>query len=537
MHNPKKTRLKFIISALAALAAGQAWAKGEVPVKRTVTLLHISDTHAQLETHPEAMPGENPPMPMMGGYARLKTAIDRARASAGPASFLVDGGDTFQGSAAAAWSRGEAVVDPLNGLGIDVCVPGNWEVVYGPERFRELMHEVTCRVSAYNFHDTKTGERLFAPAVLFERGGVKVAFVGITDPTTTKRQPPEEVVGLDSTRMDGLRAYVQALKAKEHPDLVVAATHSGLTVSRALAHDVPEFDVVLSGHTHERTTEAIVEGKTLIVEPGSMGSFLGRLDVTVGPKGGVVGHRFQLIPVRAADFPEDPVEAKRVERALAPYRARMAKVVGHSGTTIERYDVLETSADNLVADAVREFAQADIGSTNGFRFSPPIPSGAVTEGQLWSLLPLDARVKKGWVTGAQLRSYLERELELVYSSDAWKLSGGWGPRLSGVTFSYEAHAAPGQRLREVRVGGKPLDDARHYTFAGCERAGEPMDVVCRLAGVHDVEVVGPSIHAALGTYLAKHPQVSPRQEGRAVAVDLPARVFSQDAVLAETMKR
>ena len=515
--------------APAAVAAPPATTAVVAP--RHVVFLHMADSHAQLETHPEYMPGETPVLQSMGGYARLKTAIDRERARSKAPTFLADGGDTFQGSGPAAWSEGAAVMGPLNALGIDICVPGNWEVVYGPKRFRELMGGVTCKVTTYNFHDTKTGERLFAPEITLERGGVRVAFVGITDPTTTKRQPPDEVAGLDSTRMDGLRDFVRDVRGREHADLVVAVTHTGITVSRQIAREIPEFDVILSGHTHERTEKAILEGKVIVVEPGSMGSFLGRLDVTLGEKGGVAGFDFQLLPIRAAEYPEDPAVKALVDASLAPYRARANEVVGETKTPLLRYDVLETSADDFITDAVREVAGTNVGMSNGFRFAPPIPAGPLTEGDLWLLLPLDARMKKGWATGKELKAYLEDELELVFSRDPWKLSGGWGPRASGMAISFAAAAPQGSRLRGLTIDGKPIADDAHVTLAGCERAGEPMDVLCRLRGVHDPSVLPSTIHQALRAYLKRHPVISPPRDGRSKAVDLPAVVFSQDAVL------
>jgi sulfur-oxidizing protein SoxB len=500
-------------------------------VGRHVTFLHIADTHAQLETHPEYMPGGSPELEPMGGYARLETAIERERAAAPGAVFVADGGDTFQGSGPAAWSDGEAVLAPFNALGIDVCVPGNWDVVYGPQRFRELMSRVSCKVTTYNFHDTRTGARLFAPEVTLEKDGVRVAFVGITDPTTTQRQPPEEVVGLDSTRMDGLHDFVRSLRAMEHADLVVAVTHTGLSVSRQIAREIPEFDVVLSAHTHERTERAIREGKVIVVEPGSLGSFLGRLDVTVASGGGVADYDFKLIPIRASQYPEDPVVKKLVDASLAPYRARANEVVGRTETTLMRYDVLESTADDFVTDAVREIGGADIGLSNGFRFAPPIAPGPITEGDLWNILPLDARMKKGWVTGHELRAYLERELELVLSPDPWKLSGGWGPRASGLQMLFVAKAPAGLRVQQVTIDGALLRDNSRYTLAGCERAGEPLDMICRLQGVHDPEVLPTSIHQALRQYLAKHPVIAPKREGRARATDLPSVIFSQDGIL------
>jgi sulfur-oxidizing protein SoxB len=501
------------------------------PSARHVTFLHIADSHAQLETHPEYMPGQTPELQSMGGYARLKTAIDRERAASHGAVFVADGGDTFQGSGPAAWSEGEVVLGPLNALGLDVCVPGNWEVVYGPKRFLDLMKRVSCKVTTYNFHDTSTGQRLFAPEVTLEKDGVRVAFVGITDPTTTKRQPPDEVVGLDSTRMDGLHEFVKSLRTSERADLVVAVTHTGLSVSRQIAREIPEFDVVLSGHTHERTDRAIMEGKVIVVEPGSMGSFLGRLDVTIGEKGGVAGYAFKLIPIRAADYEEDPGVKKLVDDALAPYRARANEVVGKTETTLMRYDVLESTTDDFVTDAVREIGAADMGFSNGFRYAPPLPAGPITEGDLWKILPLDARMKRGFVTGKELHTYLENELELVFSADPWKLSGGWGPRASGMDMVFAAKAKMGSRLREVKVHGAAIQDDAKYSLAGCERGGEPLDVICRLKGTHDPVVLPMTVHQALRAYLVKHPVIAPKREGRAKATDLPPVLFSQDEIL------
>ena len=531
------TRRNFLLTTAAAAASQSLARAAQNPTPRAarrVTLLHMADTHAQLETHPDYMPGEQPEIQQMGGFARLKTAIDRERAAAGGATFLLDSGDAVQGSGPAAWSQGAVVIEPLNALGLDAFVPGNWEVVYGPERFKELMGKLTASVIAYNFHDTATGERLFPPAVTLEKDGVRVAFIGIADPTTTVRQPPAQVKGLDSTRMDGLRDFVKATREKERADLVVIISHSGLTVSRQLAREIPEIDVILSGHTHERTEEAIVEGKTLIVEPGAMSSFLGRLDITLGEKGGIASHEFRLIPIRASEFAEDANVKALVDAALAPHRARMNTVVGETRTLLMRYDVLETSMDNFIAEAVREMTGTDIGITNGFRFAPPLPAGPITVGDLWNMLPLDTRMKSGTVTGRQLRDYLESELELVFSKDPWKLSGGWGPRAAGMATTFTAMNPRGKRVGSLKARDREVKDDDRLTIGGCERDGEPLDMICRLRGASEAKVVAPSVHEAILSYLKKHPVIEFRRDGRSVATDLPPRVFSQDAMLTGT---
>jgi 2',3'-cyclic-nucleotide 2'-phosphodiesterase (5'-nucleotidase family) len=508
--------------------------QGQKP--RSLTLLHITDTHAQLETHLEYIPGAVPEFQMMGGFARLKTAIDRERTAATGACFLLDGGDEFQGSGPATWSEGEVILDPINTFGLDAYVPGNWDPAYGPKRFKELMGRLKAKVTCFNFHDTKTNERLFPPSLTFERHGVKVSFIGIADILSSKRQPPVEYEGMDTTRMEGLHDFVKELRAKEKPDLVVGITHTGITIARQLAREIPELDVVLSGHTHERTEEPILEGHVIVVEPGSLGSFLGRLDLTLRPEGGVAEHHYRMIPINEDDYQEDPEVKKLVDTGLAPYREKMNKIMGKTLTPIMRYDVLETNADDFITDAIREAAGTDIGLSNGFRFAPPIPVGELRNSDLWNLLPMDARMKAGWVTGHELRTYLEHELELVYSKNPMTLSGGWGPRASGLTMQYVVRADPGKRLLSVQVNGGEVKDDQHYSVASCEREGEPLEIVCRIQNTHDVKVLSVQLHEALRQYLKAHPVISPRREGRAYATDLAPVVFSQDAIVTEGLR-
>jgi sulfur-oxidizing protein SoxB len=497
---------------------------------RRVRILHIADTHAQLDTHWEYLPEDPSHLHQMGGFARIRTALDEARAQAPGAVFTVDGGDTFQGSAIAAWTKGEAVIAPFNALQTDVGTPGNWEPVYGPDIFRKLMGELSEKLICYNFHEKATGKRLFAPSVVLERRGIKIAFVGLTDPTTTTRQAPAEVAGLDSTRIDGLREYVRDLKKREKPDLTVLVDHTGLAPSVQLAHNIPEFDIVLSGHTHERVYKPILVGKTIVVEPGSMGSFFGQLDLTL-KNGDIDSYQYRLVGIDAATYPENPDVKAMIQKAELPFFERLREVVGQTTAPLLRYDVLESSMDNVIADAVKEAGHADIGLTNGFRFSPPVAAGPITEADLWNMLPFNARLKSGKASGQQIRTYLEHEMELVFSRDPFGLSGGWGPRPSGMTIVFTAGAPHSQRIRDVRIGTAELDPNRTLTIGGCEREGEPINVICRLQGVQDPDYVPGTIHSVLKTYLRVHSPITSKREGRVRATDLPRVVWSQYGVL------
>lgn len=160
------------------------------------------------------------------------------------------------------------------------------------------------------------------------------------------------------------------------------------------------MDFVLSRDTHE----PIVRGETWVVEPGSFGSFLGRLDFTI--KGGkVAGRRWELVELRADRFAEDRHVKHVVDETLAPVRPRLDKIIGETKDTLMRYNVVETG----VVDALREAAGTEIALSNGFRFAPPLLANPVKESDLWDWYPITTRPKVGKVTGRQLRAFCERE--------------------------------------------------------------------------------------------------------------------------------
>ena len=101
-----------------------------------------------------------------------------------------------------------------------------------------------------------------------------------------------------------------------------------------------------------------------------------------------------------------------------------------------------------------------------------------------------------------------------------------------MTIVFDARAGYGARIVSIKINGREAEDDGRYTIAGCEREGEPLDVICRHRGSHDALVLPMSIHEALGEYLKAHPVITPKRDGREKARDLPATVFSQDAVLA-----
>lgn len=521
----KTTLISVSVGLLLAVSVAVPMARAEEPV--SISLVYIADLHAQLEPHAELFwRGGKDETTTAGGVARIASAVEALRRERPGRVLFMDAGDTIQGSAAAAWTEGRAVVDPINALKLDLGIPGNWEVVYGAKALESRAGEFRHPLIAANLRDAATKRLVFPPFLVKEVGGVRIGIIGFTDPDVPERQPPSYSRGLTFDGADVLPPLIAELRSQEKVDVIVLLTHVGLPKAIRLAETLKGVDFVFSGDTHERTYEPIVRGETWVVEPASFGSFLGRLDLTM-QGGKVIDRKWELVELRADRFAEEPEVKRVVEETLAPMRPRLDKVIGRTEVPLMRYNVVETSLDNVLSDALREAAGTEIGLSNGFRFSAPTPAGPIHESDLWNWYPITTKLKVGKVTGRQLRAFWERELEHVFATDPVRLFGGWVPRPSGMTLRFAAHASEGRRVRELQVGGKPVEDDREYTLVACEREGDEPDKLCRIPHVREPRVLELDAHEAVRRYLAKHSPLATPGGNRVVAEDLPPVVRSQ----------
>lgn len=522
-------KLRWFLVSLALLSTAcrsdPLGSKVSESATRHVTILFAADLHAQLEEHDELFWRGEERIEKAGGFARLAKAIRTIREERGGAVLAIDGGDTIQGSAAAAWTEGRAVIPALNAVGFDLGIPGNWEVVYGPGTLRERAAEIRHPLVAANVRDAATGKRLFPPYLIREVGGVRIGVIGYTDPDVPVRQPPAYSEGLAYSGPEELSALIAEVR-KTGAEVVLLVSHVGLARALVLTDELEGIDVHLSSDTHERTYEPIDRNGVWVVEPGAFGSFLGRLDLWVR-KGEIVDRRWELIELTARRFGEDEEVKAIVERSLAPLRERLDRPVGRTEVLLARYSVLETNLDNFLADALREIAGTEIAISNGFRFGTPTGPGLIREEDLWTFYPISTPLLVGEVSGAQLLTFWEQEIENALSPDYRKRFGGWLPRPSGMTVRFEAKAPFGQRVREIRINGEPLDPERTYTIAACLREGDAPDTLCRIRGAKNVRKLEIDAHEALRRFLARKKSISPTLEGRVVAEDLPPILRSQ----------
>lgn len=506
----------------------------------TVSILQTTDVHCQIHAHDELFWEQNQAtFRKTGGYAHLAAYFSKARRQ-NPNTFILDTGDMFQGSELSVKTTGKAMVPILNQLKYDLYLPGNWEVVYYKKAMLTLLGALQAPKICANMHhdagDGKKGELIFQPYHIWYINGVKIGFVGYTDPLVPIRQSPLYSKGIVYSKPEETLAYyVDLLRNQEQCIYVLVIAHLGLSQQIALANHpaCQGVDYILGGDTHERVREPIACTFAKVVEPGAFGSFVGKLDLTV-QDGKVIRERYSLVEITPSTHPADPEVLRLTKEREKPFSESIYKVIGYSTLPLYRYFVVENPIDTLILDALKwQLSEIDIVLSNGFRFCPPRTTAdhtgniPITEGYLYDMLPVDSTVRTGKVTGGQIRNWLEKELNNVFAANAAERFGGWVIKFKGMKVRFEAFAGKGKRVKEILVAGMPLEDAKQYSICACEREGDPADMLCRIKGVAEARNTTYTLHSVMKAYLQANSPVTPRPAQAATVLDAPQTLLTQ----------
>lgn len=476
-----------------------------------LTILQINDTHGYLEPHHELVweAGEVRYV-TLGGYARIAALFQAVRRERQGAVVALDNGDTFHGTYPVVRSKGEILLPLLARLGLD-GMTGHWDFAYGPAQLRRLVAGLDYPMLAVNCFDRESGRAAFQPWRVVERGGLRVGIAGLAATIVDKGMPPHFSEGLRfSLGRDELPETIRRLREEKGADLVVVLSHLGFPQDMKLASEVAGIDVLLSGHTHNRLEKPAEVNGALVIQSGCHGAFVGRLDVTVRD-GRIARFSHRLVPVDDGVAP-DPDTAALVEAAMAPHRAVLDEVVGHTETGLNRNTVLEATMDNLLLDAIAAAAGTDLAFSNGWRYGAPVPPGPVTMGDLWNMIPTDPPVSIVELTGTELRAMMEDSLESVFSPDPYRQMGGYVKRCRGVNIYAKLENPHGSRIERYFAEGQPLDAGRAYRAAYVSDQAVPEKY-----GRNRTEI-GVRAVAALRRHLASGSPVSCSLRGSIVAI-------------------
>lgn len=506
----------------------------------TISILQTTDVHCQVHPHDELFwENEKITFRKTGGYANMATMMHQLRKK-NPNTFVIDTGDMFQGSQLSIKTTGKAFVPILNALNYDLFLLGNWEVIYGKRNMQTLLGSLNApKICTNMYHDLgegKRGELIFQPYHIWHIAGVKIGFLGYTDPLVPIRQSPNYSKGiLYAKPEENLAHYVDVLKNQEQCGFIIIIAHLGLSQQIALAN-MPECEgvnYILGGDTHERVRKPIVCKYAKVVEPGAFGSFIGKLDLVV-ENGKITHEKYELLEVNSTKTRPDKTIQALLSKTEAEYFSQINEIVGYSTIPLYRYFVVENTIDTMVLNALHfKFPEIDIVLSNGFRFCPPrsTPDNTgnipITNGYICDMLPVDSPIRYGKVTGKQLREWMEKELNNVFAKDASKRFGGWLVKFQGMEVSFNAFGESGSRIKSFTVKGKAIEDSTFYSILACERDGDPADMLCRIREVSNPKSSPLTLHAVMKEYLTLRSPVTPTPPGNAKILDAPDTLLSQ----------
>ena len=421
----------------------------------------------------------------VGGFAHLSTLVSRLREAAGAGNtLLLDGGDTWQGSATAMWSKGADMVEACNRLGVDVMT-GHWEFTYGEEALRANLAQSESEFIAQNVFlteealfderpafDEETGHA-FQPYTLRDVGGMQVAVIGQAFPYTPvanpKRFVPDWNYGIQEA---ALQALVGEIRARHNPSLVLLLSHNGMDVDLKLASRVSGLDAIFGGHTHDGVPAAIEVknsgGMTLVTNAGSNGKFLGVMDFQV-KQGRMAGARYRLLPVFSSMLPPDPEMQNWIDQARFPYLETLNQPLAVAGQTLYRRGNFNGTFDQVICEALLEHYDAEIALSPGFRWGTSVlPGETLTMEHVLAQTAITyPETYMNEMSGEQIKLILEDVADNLFNLDPYRQQGGDMVRVAGVEYSLDPMAPIGERLRDLRTrDGAALDPKRRYKVTG-----------------------------------------------------------------------
>ncbi len=417
----------------------------------------------------------------VGGFAHLSSLVKTLRAQR-PGALLLDGGDTWQGSATSLWTNAQDMVDAQLLLGVDVMTP-HWEMTFGADRVKEIVeNDFKDRIDfvAQNIVDNEWGEQVFPSHVIREINGVPVAIIGQAFPYTPIANPrymvPDWSFGI---RDDHMQKVVDEARGNG-AQIVVVLSHNGMDVDLKMASRVTGIDAIMGGHTHDAIPQpSIVEnagGKTLVTNAGSNAKFLGLLDLDV-QEGRVRDFKYRLLPVFANLLPADPEMQAHIDKVRAPYKAQLEEKLATTDSLLYRRGNFNGTFDQLICDALIDVMGAQISFSPGFRWGVSVlPGSAITFEDVMTQTAITyptATVNN--FTGTRIKEILEDVADNLFNEDPYYQQGGDMVRVGGLKYAIDPSADIGKRITDMELDGKPIEADKEYSVAGWASVAQPLE--------------------------------------------------------------
>ena len=494
------------------------------PFSSDIRLLHITDTHAQLSTSFFREPninlgtGSNRNVPphivgdnflkyygldgnfnkylysyinfnelakkygKFGGYAHLKTAIDHLRNESNGNSLLLDGGDTWQGSAVSLFESGRDMVEASNILGVDVMT-GHWEFTFGEDQFIKNIKNFNGEFVANNvflndeaiFNDVPSYDddnHYQKPYTIKEVNGKQIAIIGQAFPYTPIANPSRYVSNLTfGIREQELQETIDKVKDKYKPALVVVLSHNGIDVDKKLASRVNGIDIIFGGHTHDAVPKPIIiknnSGKTLVTNSGCNGKFISFIDIKFSGKSYI--YNYNLIPILSNEVKPNQQMQSFIDSVSNPYKKLLSETIGYADDTLYRRSNFNGTFDDLLCDSMNVVLDSEISLSPGFRWGPSLtPNQPITMSDIYNHTAItypNTYVRS--MTGETIKNVLEDVADNIFNIDPYLQQGGDMVRTRGIKYTINPRNKMNNRIEKLRLNNNiEIKPDKEYKVSG-----------------------------------------------------------------------
>ncbi len=516
---------------------------GEEPVSlQRLTVFFTNDVHGGItETKAEFLNPEFPPV--LGRGASAARIIKKVRQQGEQAGFpvlVLDAGDIFQGTLVGTLSKGKAVVEFMNKIGYDACVPGNHDFDLGKENLIELIRSSNFPWVSANIYDKSTGKiwQWVKPWIILHRNGLKIGITGATTIGTKHMSFPKNIEGLDfRPEIPALQKAVDTLRA-QGVDIVIAIVHLGLpydpregyeklkqeTLQQVLqkpyvnamevAHFVHGIDLLLGGHLHrgyQKPWEDPLTHTICVQNYGHMGN-LGWINLYIEKTTRTIwrydypSDAGTLLLLQEDEFWPDSAIAAFIKSQQQQYEKEFQTIIGIAEGKFTRSGTGEAPLNNLVTDAMRSQVNADFAFTNYGGIREDINRGPITRGDVFRVLPFGNQIVTFNATGRFIKQIVEQKLR----------GGGRGLAISGGKVIFNKTLPNGQRVVYMEIAGKPLEPNKIYRVATTDYLMEGNSGLTLLKSVPQDEIAytGFLLRDALIEYIREHSPLKPGIDGR-----------------------
>ncbi|HOV85531.1 MAG TPA: bifunctional UDP-sugar hydrolase/5'-nucleotidase [Syntrophobacteraceae bacterium] len=470
-----------------------------------LTILHVNDLHGHILPFTEKSVHEQEPV---SGAAALAAMIQRERERNPEGTLLLSAGDMFQGAPISTVFHGKPVLEIMNHLRFDAMTLGNHEFDWGRDVLGELTTAARFPFLSANLKD-REGRYLpgVMPYALFTRKGICTGVVGVTTRELAFRTKPSNVEDLTIEDPAAVLPSVLQEMKNRGAQLLVVLSHCGLQADMDLAVEVPGIHVIVGGDSHTVLPDPMKVGEALIVQAGYYGMYLGVLDLSFDPSTSRVARYTQkgeLKPVLSGpDRPADPQVASMIREYETRFDARFNQAIGQTAVDLVRQRHAESNFGDLVTDVMREATGAQIAFQNGGGIRTDVYKGPITLGQLYSALPFDNYLVLMDLTGKQVLELLEQSAALAVQI----------LQVSGLTVVYDLSRPPGNRVVEVMVGTRPLEEQAVYRVVTNDFLAAGGDRFTAFKEGKNV-TARESLRDVVIDYVAKRSPIAPVTEGR-----------------------